>query len=119
MSWACGSAEYATLKRQPIAPGLSSRPVSEREGLYGEPQRHRKEQKTKLFRGDRMVLYTDGVVEARKNGRIYGERRLLESLARLKKKYIISPLSNGNVALLTNMAKFAGMPAWRRTPAAS
>ena len=31
-------------------------------------------------------------------------------LARLKKKYIISPLSNGNVALLTNMAKFAGMP---------
>ena len=31
-------------------------------------------------------------------------------LSRLKKKYIISPLSNGNVALLTNMAKFAGMP---------
>lgn len=31
-------------------------------------------------------------------------------LARLKKKYIIAPLSNGNVALLTNMAKFAGLP---------
>ena len=31
-------------------------------------------------------------------------------LARLKTKYIISPLSNGNVALLTNMGKFAGMP---------
>jgi 2-haloacid dehalogenase len=31
-------------------------------------------------------------------------------LTRLKKKYIISPLSNGNVALLTNMAKFAGLP---------
>ena len=31
-------------------------------------------------------------------------------LIRLKKKYIISPLSNGNVALLTNMAKFAGLP---------
>ena len=30
--------------------------------------------------------------------------------ARLKTKYIISPLSNGNVALLTNMAKFAGLP---------
>ena len=29
---------------------------------------------------------------------------------RLKTKYIISPLSNGNVALLTNMAKFAGLP---------
>jgi 2-haloacid dehalogenase len=31
-------------------------------------------------------------------------------LARLKARYIISPLSNGNVALLTNMAKFAGLP---------
>ncbi len=31
-------------------------------------------------------------------------------LTRLKTKYIIAPLSNGNVALLTNMAKFAGLP---------
>jgi 2-haloacid dehalogenase len=31
-------------------------------------------------------------------------------LTRLKRKYIIGPLSNGNVALLTNMAKFAGLP---------
>jgi 2-haloacid dehalogenase len=31
-------------------------------------------------------------------------------LMRLKTKHIISPLSNGNVALLTNMAKFAGLP---------
>jgi 2-haloacid dehalogenase len=31
-------------------------------------------------------------------------------LSRLKAKYVISPLSNGNVALLTNMAKFAGLP---------
>jgi 2-haloacid dehalogenase len=31
-------------------------------------------------------------------------------LTHLKTKYVISPLSNGNVALLTNMAKFAGLP---------
>jgi 2-haloacid dehalogenase len=31
-------------------------------------------------------------------------------LTRLKTKYVISPLSNGNVALLTNMAKFARLP---------
>ncbi|MGY4308766.1 2-haloacid dehalogenase [Bradyrhizobium sp. USDA 4369] len=31
-------------------------------------------------------------------------------LTQLKSKYIIAPLSNGNVALLTNMAKFAGLP---------
>jgi 2-haloacid dehalogenase len=31
-------------------------------------------------------------------------------LTRLKRKFIIGPLSNGNVSLLTNMAKFAGLP---------
>jgi 2-haloacid dehalogenase len=31
-------------------------------------------------------------------------------LTRLKKKYIIAPLSNGNVALLTDMGKHAGLP---------
>jgi len=31
-------------------------------------------------------------------------------LRRLKKKYIISPLSNGDVACLVNMAKFGGLP---------
>jgi 2-haloacid dehalogenase len=31
-------------------------------------------------------------------------------LTRLKRKFIIAPLSNGNVALLTNMAKNAGIP---------
>ncbi len=31
-------------------------------------------------------------------------------LTRLKTKFVIAPLSNGNVALLTNMAKFAGLP---------
>ena len=31
-------------------------------------------------------------------------------MTRLKSKYIIGSLSNGNVALLTNMAKHAGLP---------
>jgi 2-haloacid dehalogenase len=31
-------------------------------------------------------------------------------LARLKSRYVISPLSNGNLSLLTEMAKFAGLP---------
>jgi len=31
-------------------------------------------------------------------------------LTRLKKKFVIAPLSNGNVALLTNMAKHADLP---------
>jgi 2-haloacid dehalogenase len=31
-------------------------------------------------------------------------------LTRLKKKYVIAPLSNGNVALITNMAKHSGIP---------
>ncbi len=34
----------------------------------------------------------------------------VEGLARLKRKYVIASLSNGNVALLVNMAKRAGLP---------
>ena len=34
----------------------------------------------------------------------------VSGLQRLRKRYIIATLSNGNVALLTNMAKFAGLP---------
>ena len=34
----------------------------------------------------------------------------VEGLTRLKKKYILSPMSNGNIALMTAMAKFAGLP---------
>jgi 2-haloacid dehalogenase len=31
-------------------------------------------------------------------------------LYRLKNKYIIAPMSNGNIALMTDMAKYAGLP---------
>lgn len=34
----------------------------------------------------------------------------VDGLARLKKKYILATLSNGNVALLVNMARNAGLP---------
>lgn len=34
----------------------------------------------------------------------------VQGLARLRKKYIVASLSNGNVALLVNMAKHAGLP---------
>ena len=34
----------------------------------------------------------------------------IAGLNRLKSRYVIGPLSNGNVALLTNMAKYAGLP---------
>ena len=42
--------------------------------------------------------------------RLYPWPDSVAGLTRLKTKYIIAPLSNGNVALLTNMAKFAGLP---------
>ena len=42
--------------------------------------------------------------------RLYPWPDSVAGLTRLKTKYIISPLSNGNVALLTNMAKFAKLP---------
>ncbi|MEZ5932568.1 MAG: haloacid dehalogenase type II [Alphaproteobacteria bacterium] len=35
---------------------------------------------------------------------------VIAGLTRLKQRYIIAPLSNGNVALMVNMAKHAGLP---------
>src|SRR3978361_1702428 len=58
----------------------------------------------------------EGLTEADLHHLTMGWHRLhawpdtVAGLTRLKTKYILSPLSNGNVALLTNMAKFAGMP---------
>ncbi len=34
----------------------------------------------------------------------------VEGLTRLKKQFVITTLSNGNISLLTNMAKHAGLP---------
>jgi len=34
----------------------------------------------------------------------------VSGLTRLKKRFIIAPLSNGNVALMTNLAKYGGLP---------
>lgn len=42
--------------------------------------------------------------------RLRGWPDAVEGLTRLKKRYVIAPLSNGNVSLLTDMAKFAGLP---------
>jgi 2-haloacid dehalogenase len=34
----------------------------------------------------------------------------VSGLTRLKKRFVIAPLSNGNIALMTNLAKFGGLP---------
>jgi 2-haloacid dehalogenase len=58
----------------------------------------------------------EGLTEEEKISWTHVWRRLkpwpdsVEGLARLKKKYVIAPLSNGNIALMTSLAKFAGLP---------
>jgi 2-haloacid dehalogenase len=42
--------------------------------------------------------------------RLHGWPDSVEGLSRLKQRFVIATLSNGNVALLTNMGKFAGLP---------
>jgi 2-haloacid dehalogenase len=42
--------------------------------------------------------------------RLYPWPDSVPGLTRLKTKFIIAPLSNGNISLITNMAKFAGLP---------
>jgi 2-haloacid dehalogenase len=34
----------------------------------------------------------------------------VEGLTRLKRRYVLAPLSNGNIALMANLAKFGGLP---------
>jgi 2-haloacid dehalogenase len=78
---------------------------------------------TKLDDLQRMILEDllkqyniEGVSDAEKADWAHVWRRLrpwpdsVEGLTQLKKKYIISPLSNGNVALMTGLAKFGGLP---------
>lgn len=42
--------------------------------------------------------------------RLKGWPDAVSGLERLKSRYVIATLSNGNISLLTNMAKFAGLP---------
>ena len=67
---------------------------------------------------DRLVREFDirGLIEADHRHINLGWHRLkpwpdaVAGLTRLKRRYIIAPLSNGNVSLLTNMARQAGLP---------
>jgi 2-haloacid dehalogenase len=58
----------------------------------------------------------EGLSEEEKVKWVHVWRRLkpwpdsVKGLTRLKKKFIISPMSNGNVALMTNLSKFASLP---------
>ena len=58
----------------------------------------------------------DGLTEGEKDHfnriwhRLKGWPDSVEGLTRLRKRFVISPLSNGNLSLLTNMGKFAGLP---------
>jgi 2-haloacid dehalogenase len=58
----------------------------------------------------------EGLTEAEKDHlnrawhRLTPWKEAAAGLKRLKKKYVIATLSNGNVALLTNMAKHGGLP---------
>jgi 2-haloacid dehalogenase len=58
----------------------------------------------------------EGLTEEEKVDWTYAWRRLkpwpdsVEGLSRLKKKFIIAPMSNGNIALMVNLAKFGGLP---------
>jgi 2-haloacid dehalogenase len=72
---------------------------------------------------DRMILddllkqyKIEGLSDGEKSNWAHVWRRLkpwpdsVEGLRRLKGKYLISPMSNGNVALMTRLAKFGGLP---------
>ena len=61
-------------------------------------------------------FHIEGLTEAEKDqwNRVWHRLKpwpdSVAGLTRLKTKYVIAPCSNGNVALITNMAKHAGLP---------
>ena len=61
-------------------------------------------------------FHIEGLTEAEKDhwNRVWHRLKpwpdSVAGLTRLKKKFIIAPLSNGNVSLMTDLAKFAGLP---------
>jgi 2-haloacid dehalogenase len=73
-----------------------------------------------LHRGtlDKLLVefHITGLSEAEKDhlNRVWHRLRpwpdAVRGLTRLKTRYIIAPLSNGNVSLMTNLAKFGGLP---------
>src|SRR4051794_37607177 len=78
---------------------------------------------TKLDRLHRMMLDqvviefgVEGLSEAEKDALTRAWHRLqpwpdvVSGLTRLKQRFIIAPLSNGNISLMTNLAKHAGLP---------
>lgn len=78
---------------------------------------------TKLDALHRMTLDTilvdfniSGLTEAENDVLNHAWHRLtpwpdaVAGLTRLKKKFIIAPLSNGNISLMTNLAKYGGLP---------
>jgi len=45
---------------------------------------HYRSAKSKLRKGDILILYTDGIIESRSNGEFYGEDRLIEFIENMK-----------------------------------
>jgi sigma-B regulation protein RsbU (phosphoserine phosphatase) len=77
---ACGSAGHPPARI--VEPSGSVRPL----GVSGlplgiEPDQTYPSERVELQPGSAVVLYTDGVVEARRNGELYGEERLDRLLA--------------------------------------
>jgi 2-haloacid dehalogenase len=83
----------------------------------GELNWHNIDQLHRMILDELLVKYRlTGLTEAEKDHLNRAWHRLdpwpdtVNGLTRLRRKYIITTLSNGNVALLVNMAKHAGLP---------
>jgi sigma-B regulation protein RsbU (phosphoserine phosphatase) len=64
-----------------VRTGLEPEPLAARGLALGiEAGQCYGEARVRLDPGDAVVLYTDGLVEARREGELYGERRLSEAL---------------------------------------
>jgi len=65
---------------------------------------HYRSGKSNLKKGDMLVLYTDGIIEARSNGEFYGEDRLIELIDNMQQ----TSASKAQQAIFDQVADFTG-----------
>ncbi|WPZ35809.1 haloacid dehalogenase type II [Thalassobaculum sp. OXR-137] len=107
--WTLDGVEFAMRWRSLYAPSM--RPVRRGEAPYRRLDDLHRESLRTVLQEYEVSLGDDELEHLNKVWhRLHPWPDSVPGLTRLKKKFIIATMSNGNVSLMVNMAKFAGLP---------
>jgi 2-haloacid dehalogenase len=117
IDWAQFADRWRRTPRKPMRPiAIGYRPAMDKVRKGEIPWTRLDDLHRMILEGLLKEYRIQGLSEEEKVSWTYVWRRLkpwpdsVEGLTRLKKKFIIAPLSNGNIALMASLAKFGGLP---------